>query len=913
MLPARKGLNQSYSLKDLFSYSSASISNETKTIPNVFKNSSIEKGVEFFSSPGGEVTYKNIVDLNSIDKKENLVEIVGNSSLDYSDLRKTVIEEKNIHIRVSDAYDSNVYFEVNLSQNPIINQIPIETFGGGHNNLFYSVSFNGYTLANNSDYSPLENYTVAWGQSLFNTPSYLDGSEGKYVPTGFKFDLATNQVLLNLGGAASSSTLDPQNYLLFDLDDPSDAYPDFKGFTTGEVYISIRSEESGKFSVAKIGHDVFSSNDDSLFKKNTGNLLTYGYDFSNMIKGAKSHYYPLPKVLSNSSYDYKVFNGIDELAIEDFNSFIPNTTGNYEVQITSGNAFGFNIEKIGQFVIEESPIAIEDLSNITEIKVKLFQSFNIPFFSYNGGNGKLVKSIKVILDNEVYEVNEGDAFVIEKKCSTAKIKVDVYDEIRVLNTFDYPIFLDYNVKRFYLTDAFETNYVSYGENFKVPNYVAIDYSKDDVSKTNMNIDIKRGQNTYYQPGDLIENVKSDFVLSYLYGNEVLKKVKVLSTSKNIDATTANFSSFYKSNSNVLNSKITNAGMEFTLGDGDATINQPSNVSTSDLTISFCYIKELAHYDCLDIELAGLGNKKITISFKQLGEKPLLYLNNKRIYSSVTVAEFTYLDQDNSYLYGKKYFKYTFVVSGEKASLYNANNHLVSGISNFDDGSKFTGFKFGMAQIKFKIASCCKGDAFFINQISNQQFTTQVLNFGDTRSPYIAFTSSFYNGIYKLGSVVSVPMAYSYDVINSTSSILLSVVAPNGEYLVRNANPFGFDLSLDTYGVYFISYVCEDGNGQTSTFNYRLVVNDDISPSIYTNAKYEEAYEGQVYIYKAIAIDNVDGKVDVIAILRGPDGDSSVVDIGKYATLKLKGNYTLTYFAIDEKGNVATLVYSFISK
>ena len=219
----------------------------------------------------------------------------------------------------------------------------------------------------------------------------------------------------------------------------------------------------------------------------------------------------------------------------------------------------------------------------------------------------------------------------------------------------------------------------------------------------------------------------------------------------------------------------------------------------------------------------------------------------------------------------------------------------------------------MAQIKFKIASCCKGDAFFINQISNQQFTTQVLNFGDTRSPYIAFTSSFYNGIYKLGSVVSVPMAYSYDVINSTSSILLSVVAPNGEYLVRNANPFGFDLSLDTYGVYFISYVCEDGNGQTSTFNYRLVVNDDISPSIYTNAKYEEAYEGQVYIYKAIAIDNVDGKVDVIAILRGPDGDSSVVDIGKYATLKLKGNYTLTYFAIDEKGNVATLVYSFISK
>ena len=905
--------SNSNSVKDLFTLSSASVKDEHKKVSEAMENSP-EYGVEF-SSSSGMVTYKNIVDLHEVNKTDNLVEIVANSSTDYNNLETTLLELSKIHIRVADAYDSSIYFDVNLEQNPTINQVSRSDFEGGYNNLFYNVTFNGYTVANNSDYSPLEGYTVAWRQSLFNAPHYIKKPEEAvtYLPTGFKYDIETNQVLVDMGNAASGSTVDPHNQLVFDLDDPTDSYPDFAGFTTGEVVISVYTDEVGSFMINKIGNDTFVSAEDSLFQRNTGNLLTHQFDFENMIDGAINHYYPLPSVLSNSSYELSITKDGKAVTIDDAANFIPKEVGEYGLKISSANAFGYLMSYSGTFTVNESPTVLNDVSGIASINAKMFESFTIPTFSYEGGNGSLTKTIQVLLDDEVNNVNEGDSFVIEKKVKNASIRVTVSDEIKVDNTFTYPINLDTNVTHFYLEDAFDINYVSYGQDFEVPSYVAIDYSKEDVSKTNMEVDIKRGKATYYQAGDVIPNVKSDFELQYISGGVILKTIRVIATTSNISSSDTSFDGFYKSNENVTSSLISASGMKFTLGDGDTIINEPLNVSTTDLNVSFCYFPDLGDYQDVDIAFSAIGGKQVVVSFKELGEKPLIYLNGKRIYKSVTVSQSTYTDEDSSYLYGKKYFKYSFILMGDKAKITNASSQLVTAIDTFEDGSAFTGFKSAAAQIQFKVNGAKEGNVFVLNQISNQQLTTQVLNYGDTRAPYIGFEAPLSNGIYKLGEVVSIPKAYAHDVLNSTATVLMSVMNPDGEYIIRNAEPFAFDLPLTSYGVYYVSFSCTDGNNQTTNYGYRLVVSDDVAPEIYTNASYAESYSGKVYIYKAKAYDNIDGELSVLAILRSPDGDSRVVTMGQEAELTMKGEYVLTYYAMDQEGNVGTKVYTFINK
>ena len=121
-----KRASSDFSLFDLFEVSSAKGKTERKEKPSTIESSRYSVGPEFSLESKGNVTYKNIVDLSSVNKEENLVEFVANSSLDYSDLSKAFIEIKNVTIRVTDAYDSNVYFEVNAFQNPALNQVPFD-------------------------------------------------------------------------------------------------------------------------------------------------------------------------------------------------------------------------------------------------------------------------------------------------------------------------------------------------------------------------------------------------------------------------------------------------------------------------------------------------------------------------------------------------------------------------------------------------------------------------------------------------------------------------------------------------------------------------------------------------------------------------------------------------------------------
>ena len=907
-----KRASSDFSLFDLFEVSSAKGKTERKEKPSAIESSRYSVGPEFSLESKGSVTYKNIVDLSSVNKEENLVEFVANSSLDYSDLSKAFIEIKNVTIRVTDAYDSNVYFEVNAFQNPALNQVPFDQMGGGVNNLFYSVKYQGYSVANNSDYPPQDGYAVAWRQSLYNPDTYPDGSKGSYLPTGFKFDFRTNQVLLDLGGANSPKTEDPHNYLLWDLDDPTDAYPDFQGFTTGEVYISISTQESGSLSIYKIGNDTF-DDASSLFEKNTGNLLTGGFDFDSMFVGAKGVSYPLPEVKGNTSIDLEIKKGEEVISKGLVDSFVPNEEGDYSLTYSSKNAFGVLLEKKGTFHINDKQTPLTDTSNIRRISAKLFSPFAVPSFSYAGGNGSLSKEVSLALDGKKKKVTEGQNTVIEQKVKSASIEVKVRDSLGQEGLFYYPIDVDDNVLIFSLTDGMEKTYVSKGSSFVVPHFSAIDYSKEDASKTNVDVFIRRGKSIYYEAGETIKDVQNDFELSYVHGDEVLGKVSVAVVDSNFENSNANLLSFYADSKGIDKAFTSQFGTSFRFKEKNAKISHPATVSSSSLTFSWVYVPSLSHFNEMALEFVSIGGKTLELTVKELGEKPTLFLNGKRIYAVPTIQEISYTDEDNLGFDGIRGYKYTIIFEGSTGEFYNGNKTLLAKASSFLDGSSFHSFPRAATEINVKIDDAEAGDYFFLNQVSNQQFTSQVLAFGDSRGPALGFLAPFSNRVYKKGDIATIPMAYAYDAISSFSSVSMRMSDPQGNVMLHNAEPLSLSLPLDQYGGYVVTYSCRDGNGKQTTYSYRLVVVDDVQPTLNVKGTYNDSYSGTIFVHEASAIDAVDGALQVHAWIRYQNGERWNVSLGKENALKYKGKCTLIYFAEDLSGNVSTITFSFMSK
>ena len=100
------------------------------------------------------------------------------------------------------------------------------------------------------------------------------------------------------------------------------------------------------------------------------------------------------------------------------------------------------------------------------------------------------------------------------------------------------------------------------------------------------------------------------------------------------------------------------------------------------------------------------------------------------------------------------------------------------------------------------------------------------------------------------------------------------------------------------------------NGRSEqTFSYVLEVVDAIPPVIILNGEVpsEAAVGSAIDLPLGRAVDFMDGVRDVYAYILGPDGRYRAYANGM--TYDLTGEYTVVYYAFDESGNTAKLVYT----
>ena len=394
-----------YSAKPLFDYTNSSFIEDDSQIANNITKFGAEFGVKMkLNATNSIIKYKNVVDLKEVEG--NLIEFSPNP---YSN----ILNIEGVKVTLTDAYDSSKHISVNFKMNDAAHNPSL--WQHGSMNTFAQVEFNGYTVANWELFPAIKTYTVLWDQGMWTGYSNDDNVVGSYVPCSFMYDYE-NMVIKACGRIGTWE--DPNKWhVIYDLDDPDDNLRDFEGWTTGEVFISIESiGTAGDLVITKIGNDLLRSNDESLFQKSTGELLTKGYNFDDLPHGAVNYYYPLADVsLSNSEVNKKLYKIISDDVLEeipnvDFNNYYPSDVGSYLVHYEALNFFGYPFIKEGRFVIDEMPTAIIDYSTVN-LDIKIFDTNVIPHFTYFGGNGILQKKIELVIGDEVTSYHEGDYFI----------------------------------------------------------------------------------------------------------------------------------------------------------------------------------------------------------------------------------------------------------------------------------------------------------------------------------------------------------------------------------------------------------------------------------------------------------------------------------------------------------------------
>ena len=844
-------------------------------------------------SSGSVIQYKNIVDLNTV--SGNLIEIVPNVGTNWFEITK-------VKVRLTDAYDSSNSITVNyeINSGALSSTSDALLANSTLTCAFVQVGFNGITAAN-SNYSPVANTTIAFGQQFFSQHYPND----RFLPLHFKYDNATNCIYLDYD-------LNNRDFLVLDLDDPTDNYEDFKGFTTGEVYVSVESAGSaGNVVITKIGNDTFADVTEENYRKDSGCLLAGGYDFENMLDGIVGYAYPLPVFANQNGIAAKleVLEGSEYVDITDqlANGFTPTKAGQYKIAYKANNLYGYEKSVGGTFTVKDNPSDIVESTSVN-LTADLMGVFEIPELSFVGGIGSLRAEYAIVIDGVEFAVEPGQAISFTKKGSIVKLGVTVRDDMNYKKSFSYDIAINSNVTKFELIDSFEKVTLVSGSEFVVPGYIAIDYSKDDISQNNIDVVIKRGRTRTVSVGDVLE-ITSDTTLNYTIDGVTVKTISIKCVPQEIDADNG-IDKQFGSITGVDNVSTNDIGTGFVVNGDDVSFEMPYVVSTSNLNISFSVFAD-ARFTSVRTIVRSLNGKDIVLELKNLGTKPVLWINGVETPYQISIKTDLYNQADASGLYGKRYYNYSFVIDGAKGNLYNGEMVKIANIDTWSNKLAYDGFDKACAKVSFQVIGGNTGDVFVLDTVSNQRFTTIHLENGEVMAPAIAMESELSSMAVKVGDTIHIPYAYAYDVLDNLAEIRMYVYDSEGTAIVNNMLPTEYDLTITKYGTYSLVYTVSDSKYNTEKVRYTFVVQDNVAPTISLSGSYNDSYKQKdgVTVIGATATDNNNDVVGLVIWLEYSDLKTVVVSQGQHLSLAV-GKYTIVYYAMDGDGNATIQKYEF---
>lgn len=852
------------------------------------------------------VVYNKVVDLSDNTFNEYLADKSQNTPLleMYAQPHSLGITDvQGIYITLTDKYDANNYIIIRIKYLSYIpNNMRIRTMASGQSWVGYDYEF--WTGAISVDAAQSHED----GGTIVSFDCSQSATSGNFTDRKLRlyFDNDTGRLYTRTwqdkaGNSAAENPI-PIPWLVRDYktSDTTLSAGDtpWKGFTTGEVYLSVYAtgiSDTANFIVTNIDGEDMSG---EFYNDNVAPIISVDVGEDNVPQakvGKKFNVFDMTATDAYSSVvstDVKVLYGGNEVALAN-GAFVPDSVGNYTIVYTAVDSYGNVAKKTIEVEAKNSlsKLGIEIDGEIPE-NISFGQTINLPLATAYGGAGGSKIDVKVVaVDNGKTIDIVNNSFVCLEE-GGYQIKYTVTDYIG--EHLSKSIWIDvqfstmpvFNEDDIVLPDAFMA-----GDEYFFDEYTAKYYNGKDsmeLVKATISVTDADGERTItdgYIPKASNEVKFATIIFNFTANGESLTFTKTvpINTTKRGVGYLANFF-------DVTNARAT--------AESDAVWFAPD----SDKDLRFAFAR-------------AISRKYLNVSFKADKANPFtyatIYLRDTRTNSEKVKLTYRYRFgtlmlsvNDGAYVKANFNSDDMFAIKYDLSTgrILDVLGMEVGKLTTYVNGTEFDGFS-----SQFVYMECYSDGKIGICGIANQTFNSFVR---DSISPLLTVEGSF-SGTYLPGKEVVLPDASAYDVLGSVGDISVTVKSPSGEIVVEGLAKNKLSFVPQSYGSYSVVYSVSDSSGNTIPFTSEIVVVDNIAPTLTFNGEIPTTAKvgTSIKIPDYTVSDNGNlSKVVVKMYVCGPDGIMLTVKDNK-VVFNRRGEYVVYYFVVDENNNTTNYAFT----
>ena len=718
-----------------------------------------------------------------------------------------------------------------------------------------------------------------------------------------------------------------------DLDDMSMFSNPWKGFTTGECFLTVSGETFQNSKATILITDILYENlaADNVYVDDEKPELTVDFDGyeEGVPTGAKREKYNIFKA---SAFDKK--DGATDVSVNVYYDYF-HADGKVSVY-TNGEYF--TPGKEGVYVVEYSAKDKSGNVAVVTVPVKVVSDdkntrLNIVLGDDGDGSGVVGNEIKIKsarMQNAkgksgytAYAVNvaEGVRYAVTENLTFTplysgkyKIVYEFYDHV-------------YSMKEEYEINVSDGNkaYLD-AKGLAIPKYLI------------KNAEYVFPAVTAYSFSGGKPNVVQTYIAVYNDGKTDYRVYKNQDKIK-IDAEKSVLLRYYAANANTDNAAVNPDDpnvvyKDFPINDvrdvgyGTSGFDMANYFATKNFTTSakseyveFSAVKGAEDAEAEFINMLGINGFAFNIKILSgVAEKTNVYLNDavtgKLLYKiTYIVGESTVMVKLNdrvSYTFAKTEsdIRSSFDVSNETVTPYYGSTMSIGKLYNGESVNTILG---RMLYLKFENKNVDEDFRFAVSKICNQPIS-------NTKSDKIAPVVSDIDlsGYFEINDKLILNAAYAYDVLSPYTDFSLSVIDSDGNTItsangvrLKDVEPSTEEtISLDKYGKYTFRYVAKDGgNGRANEQLRSISVIDSEKPTIILKSgKTEGKPNKKIKIADYTVSDNLDDKLAVNIYVIAPDNSVTRITDGEF-TPRLSGEYKVYYSVEDTQGNLSQVYYT----
>lgn len=904
-----------------------------------------EKGLTISLSEGDEFIFKAPFNVNDVeDGWANICRIYPVPVEDNADIPPCLNEShkgledprvckssincvKFVIVKVIDCYDPNNYVEVLINNNLMTKYAAGRDYCDGLYSMARSstqdwvglrqtTTASNTTVSYNGKYYVRDTTTLDFVHTRYGSPTWGKTNLKVFAEQGgfnFSYNEETKQLKFN-----SSNRPETDNHTMINDLDSSAIYGKnlFKGFTTGEVYVSIycadyRKDAPQQIEIASLlgveGEDL----NNYVTEDTTAPLIRtkIGLDDGDTLYVSQNEMFTAPEFvaydlnLKSSNVGCYMNYGTDNESVVYMKDgkFTPTRNGKYTLVYSATDKYGNRSEfMLNLYCVDKKGLTFDQI-NVQDVVVENAVC-KLPVVSVQGLNGAVETTINVTDP-------KGNKFVAEDYEFDIKYLGDYHLEYvftdGIYSASTTATYTNNSQEAFFLDKLILNKHYLKSIEYSIADYFAYTCSDDGLkaNKCEVFVSSDGGEFVAISENDCLAytvTAKETLQFKYKFGEKEFLSdvVDVIDAIDSTDSTVMDYTKCF-----VTPFSITENPQNYTFSaQADGKIEFINPISVPDFLLEFEFDAEKLNFSILNIYLEDYySHQSVKFSFKKNESKKLLFALNDGDYTGAGIdfcTAYKIFYQDGKIL------------------------------TNLGDSVAFdlSGFDAEIAHLTFEIVNVNGDSSFILTKIGNQAFRETIKEAGST------FIVPEKSRLLNLGDkyVIDVPKVSNVLFPVLTNNVTVTVIDDKGEIVkdvdgnLLNNFPITTERTIEVTmpGIYVVKYtvVVNTLTKSISTASKPIALNvaDNIAPEVsfndgidensVINAKVNEAHTILPYTVSDNALDR-----DLTVRIAIYNDRNALVDYGEFAeyVFKKAGTYTVKVVCFDEDGNQARASYTVV--